>query len=42
MALKVLVEKLNVQGVDQSQLTNKQMSCSCFNAICKEFDKVIA
>ena len=42
MALKVLVEKLNVQGVDQSQLTNKQKSCACFNAICKEFDKVIA
>ena len=41
MALKVLVEKLNTQGVDRSQLTNKQLSCASFNGICKEFDKVI-
>ena len=40
MALKVLVEKLNIQGVDRSQLTNKQKSCASFNAVCKEFDKV--
>ena len=41
MALKVLVEKLNVQGVDHSGLTHKQLSCACFNVICKEFDKVM-
>ena len=41
MALKVLVEKLNTQGVDRSQLTNKQLSCASFNAVCREFDKVI-
>ena len=41
MALKVLVEKLNTQGVDRSQLTNKQLSCASFNGICKEFEKVI-
>jgi len=41
VALKVLVEKLNVHGLDRSRLTNKQKSCASNNVINEEFDKVI-
>ena len=40
VALKVLVEKLNVQGLDRSRLSNKLRSCACCNVINGEFNKV--
>ncbi|XP_065891297.1 calcium-transporting ATPase sarcoplasmic/endoplasmic reticulum type-like isoform X2 [Dysidea avara] len=39
VALKVLVEKLNVQGLDRLRLSDKQRSCACYNVINGEFDK---
>ena len=41
VALKVLVEKLNVQGLDRLRLSDKQRSCACYNVINGEFDKVM-
>ena len=40
VALKVLAEKLNVQGVDKAPLSPSQRACACLSAVDTEFNKV--
>lgn len=40
VALKVLAEKLNVQGINLASLSPKQRACACNNAIFEEYIKV--
>lgn len=40
MALKVLAEKLNVQGLDRDELTPSQRATACLKAVEKQFKKV--
>lgn len=42
VALKVLGEKLNVQGLDRDSLTPSQRATACLREVEKEFKKVCA
>ena len=40
VALKVLAEKLNVQGLDKDCLTKQQRALACCKTVLEEFTKV--
>ena len=40
MALKVLAEKLNVQGLERSSLTGTQRATACLKCVEQQFKKV--
>ena len=40
VALKVLAEKLNVQGLAREEMSHKQKANVCFASVCEEFEKV--
>ena len=42
VALKVLAEKLNVQGLDRSGLTPAEKATACLKTVEKEFKKVVS
>ncbi len=39
VALKVLAEKLNVQGLDLGSMSSQQRASACFKAVCEKYDK---
>ncbi len=39
VALKVLAEKLNVQGLDTGSMTNLQRATACFKSVADKYDK---
>ena len=40
VALKVLAEKLNLQGTDRASLSLKERACDVCNTVSREFEKV--
>lgn len=40
VALKVLAEKLNVEGVDKSNMSREELATACADSIYKEYKKV--
>ena len=40
MSLKVLAEKLNVQGEDRDSMPPAQKATACLKSVCEGYDKV--
>lgn len=40
MALKVLAEKVNVQGIDKSTLSKPQLAVACLKRVQQQYKKV--